>query len=333
MIKRIIPVVLFLICLNLQGQSLNSGKRLEYFREYYNLAIEEMIRSGVPASITLAQGALESGDGNSRLARQGNNHFGIKCHDDWTGRTIKHNDDRRNECFRKYKSVEDSYRDHSDFLSASQRYAFLFEMDPTDYKAWAKGLKKAGYATSRDYAHSLIRIIEDYNLQQYDLIALNKAPSQGPSYYASASSVQRQILENNRVKYVITREGDSFQSLSAELDKLDWELPRYNNLTLRDSLEAGRVIYLQPKRNKAAMGNKSHTIKDEETMYDISQLYAIKLERLYNLNNIPYGTEPETGTVLQLRRAVKTSNEPVIADEPVPGEPEEETALEFDLGL
>ncbi len=325
--------MLFLICLNLRGQSLNSGKRLEYFKEYYNLAIEEMIRSGVPASITLAQGALESGDGNSRLARRGNNHFGIKCHGDWTGGTIRHNDDRRHECFRKYKSVEDSYRDHSDFLSTGQRYAFLFELDPTDYEAWAKGLKQAGYATSRDYANSLIRIIEDYNLQEYDLIALNKAPSRAPSYYASASSVQRQILENNRVKYIITREGDSFQSLSAELDKLDWELPRYNNLKPLDSLEPGRIIYLQPKRNKAAMGNRSHTIKDGETMYDISQTYAVKLERLYDLNNIPYGTEPDTGTVLQLRRAVKTSNETVIADEPVPGESEEEAGLEFDLGL
>lgn len=324
---------MFFICLNLPGQSLNSGKRLDYFKEYYNLAIEEMIRSGVPASITLAQGALESGDGNSQLARRGNNHFGIKCHGDWTGRTIRHTDDRRNECFRKYNSVEDSYRDHSDFLSTSQRYAFLFELDPADYKAWAKGLKEAGYATSRDYANSLIRIIEDYNLQEYDLIALNKAPLRAPSYYASASSVQRQILENNRVKYIITSEGDSFQSLTTELDKLDWELPRYNNLTLMDSLEPGRIIYLQPKRNKAAMGNRSHTKKDGETMYDISQTYAIKLERLYDLNNIPYGTEPDTGTVLQLRRAVKTSNETVIADEPVPVEPEDESGLEFDLGL
>ncbi|MBN2482409.1 MAG: glucosaminidase domain-containing protein [Bacteroidales bacterium] len=333
MVLRILPVTIFLTCLNLQGQSSNSGRRVEYFQKYYVLAIEEMIRSGIPASITLAQGALESGDGNSRLARQANNHFGIKCHDDWNGRTIKHDDDSRNECFRSYNSVEDSYRDHSDFLNGRQRYAFLFELEPTDYKGWARGLKNAGYATSRDYASALIKIIEDYNLQQYDLIALNDRGFRGSSHISSSSLAQRQIMENNRVKYIITKEGDNFPSLANDLEKMLWELPRYNDLTPYDSLGAGRIIYLQPKRNKAEMGNKTHIVKSGETMFDISQLYAVKLDRLYDLNRMPYGTEPEAGAVLQLRKALKIKEPAGEADEPDIRVTEDEVEMEFDLGL
>src|SRR5512133_2598751 len=142
--------------------------RALYFETYREIAIREMNRSGVPASITLAQGALESGDGNSRLAKSANNHFGIKCHDDWNGKTIREDDDSRNECFRKYPSVDESYKDHSDYLRSKTRYAFLFDLKVTDYKGWARGLKKAGYATNPSYAESLIKIIEDYNLGMYD---------------------------------------------------------------------------------------------------------------------------------------------------------------------
>lgn len=141
------------------SQSSDRMTRAEYFEAYKDMAIDEMHRSGVPASITLAQGALESGDGNSSLAKRANNHFGIKCHEDWNGKKVYQDDDSKNECFRKYPSVEDSYRDHSDYLKAKSRYDFLFELNITDYKGWAKGLKKAGYATSPSYAESLIRII------------------------------------------------------------------------------------------------------------------------------------------------------------------------------
>lgn len=142
---------------------------LDYIARYHVLAMEEMRRSGVPASITLAQGIHESGAGSSRLAIEANNHFGIKCKKEWTGPAIRHSDDLPNECFRKYASVEESYRDHSEFLRTRSHYAFLFQLDPLDYKAWAHGLKRAGYATSSRYPESLLRLIETYRLQQYDL--------------------------------------------------------------------------------------------------------------------------------------------------------------------
>lgn len=145
-----------------------SKSRSQYIEEYHELAIKEMNRVGIPASITLAQGMLESGNGNSTLARKSNNHFGIKCHNDWKGKRVYHDDDRKGECFRKYKTVYQSYIDHSDFLTGKQRYASLFELKTTDYKGWAKGLKKAGYATDPKYAHRLIEIIEENNLDRFD---------------------------------------------------------------------------------------------------------------------------------------------------------------------
>ena len=330
--RKLIIYILIFVCLKVHAQSGPGNKRLEYFERYRDLAMEEMNRSGVPASITLAQGALESGDGTSRLALQANNHFGIKCHDDWNGKTMKHDDDRKNECFRKYGSVEESYRDHSDFLNDKSRYASLFELDPTDYKGWARGLKKAGYATSPTYDKTLIRIIEEYDLLQYDLLVMNHIHYRSKPDASPVPVSGRRIMENNRVKYIIAKAGDSFLSLSSELDKLEWELPRYNDLTPYDSIVEGQIIYVQPKRNKAGVGNKIHTIKTGESMYEVSQLYAVKLVRLYDLNQIPYGTEPETGSVLQLRKAKKkkisekTLNDPIIEDEG-------DSQLEFDLGL
>ncbi len=175
------------------AQPVNRLSGEEYIELYSDLAMKEMLRSGVPASITLAQGMLESDNGNSGLARKSNNHFGIKCHNDWTGRKVHHNDDAFHECFRKYKTVYDSYVDHSDFLRNTPRYAFLFDLDITDYKAWAKGLKKAGYATSGTYADRLIRIIEENNLHRYDLLALKEGvPAHAPrnqNDLASASTL------------------------------------------------------------------------------------------------------------------------------------------------
>jgi len=297
-------------------------RRAAYIEEYAPLAIEEMERSGVPASITLAQAVLESADGTSSLARKSNNHFGIKCHD-WTGKTVYHDDDRNNECFRSYRTIEDSYRDHSDFLSTRPRYLFLFELDPTDYKAWARGLKQAGYATSPEYANALIRIIEEYGLQKYDLIAFNY----DGDYKARRSQIEeydrRKVYENNRVKYVLTKKGDTFESLTEELGKMDWELPKYNEMAYTDSLGENRVIYIQPKKNKASVKNKTHVVKKGETMYSISQLYAVKMERLYYFNMIMEGMEPLPGTTLQLRKAIKVQQQ-APRPEPVKVEPEQE---------
>lgn len=150
----------------------------EYINLYKEIAMEEMKRTGVPASITLAQGILETENGNSELVKKSNNHFGIKCKEDWKGPTVSHTDDAPWECFRKYESAEESYRDHSNFLRTRKYYASLFDIDPTDYKAWAFGLKKAGYATNPQYAQQLIKYIETYNLQQYSLIAMGKMQKQ-----------------------------------------------------------------------------------------------------------------------------------------------------------
>ena len=168
-------VVLTLFCallaLSLSAQSVQQ----QYIEKYAPVAVAEMQRSGVPASITLAQGLLESGSGRSTLATKGNNHFGIKCHSKWTGDTIHADDDRKNECFRKYKSADESFRDHSDFLRYSDRYKFLFELERTDYKGWAYGLKQAGYATDPTYASKLIKYVEDYNLSRYDTLTPEQA--------------------------------------------------------------------------------------------------------------------------------------------------------------
>ncbi|MBN1414168.1 MAG: glucosaminidase domain-containing protein [Bacteroidales bacterium] len=289
------------------GQSAAKTTREEYIRTNKDLAIREMKRSGIPASITMAQACLESGDGNSRLARKANNHFGIKCHNDWKGKRMHHDDDRRNECFRKYASVYDSYRDHSDYLMSQSRYDFLFDLDPDDYKAWARGLKKAGYATDPSYAGALIRIIEENKLYELDREVVAEEVHYRKSKRLTSTPVEgRQVFERNRVKYVLGRKGDTFESLTAELGKLPWELHQYNDLPANAKIDSAQVVYIQPKRNSAAPGNHTHTVKEGETMYTISQLYAIKLEKLYEKNQLTWKSTLPAGTVLQLRKPVKT---------------------------
>lgn len=317
---RILIALLLIAFMGASAQSAGRMTRAQYFETYKDLAVFEMKRSGVPASITLAQGALESGDGNSRLARSGNNHFGIKCHNDWNGKRIYEDDDRKNECFRKYRTVEDSYRDHSDYLRSKSRYAFLFDLRITDYKGWARGLKKAGYATSPTYAQVLIKIIEEYNLDRYDQVNINAGDhNRRPAHHHAAVPTSRPVLERNRVKYVVGKPGDSFESLTQELGKLPFELPQYNDLNNPDSIKPGQVVYIQPKRNKADVSSNTHLVKSGETMYTISQLYAIKLSRLYYLNNLQPGTRISSGMVLQLRKPVKRS-----LPRPELGEPSEE---------
>ncbi len=313
-------IIIALVFTGIAGKAQQSKMtRQEYIETYKSIAMEEMERTGIPASITLGQGILESGDGNSKLARKANNHFGIKCHDNWNGRKIRHDDDARNECFRRYKNPEESYKDHSDFLTGTSRYAFLFKLDPEDYKDWAKGLKKAGYATSPSYAKRLIDIIEANQLYQYDqdVIASAGTKSFGKNNNEKIAGVdenmsgkdQRQVLINNRVKYIIAKSGDTFDKLADEFDKLSWELPKYNELAEDSPLTIGERIYLQPKRNKAAAGDKYHIVQEGETMYSISQNYGVKLEKLYEKNNLTPGTEPKTGQKLSLRRRLKNNLE------------------------
>ena len=283
--------------------------RQEYIDQYRDWAIDEMKRSGIPASVTLAQGMLESNNGNSTLATRGNNHFGIKCHD-WKGKSIRQDDDKRNECFRKYKSVRDSYIDHSNFLMNSPRYSFLFELDQTDYKGWAKGLKKAGYATSPTYASALIRIIEENELDQFDSGKIRRRRTDDTETIPEVTDIDgfeieidhRKILMRNRIDYIIVKAEDTYQSLTRELEMMPYELAQYNEIPRDSKLEKGQVLYLQPKRGKASVEFSYHTVEASETMYDISQMYGIKLKKLYRLNLLNPGEEPGPGDEIQLRK-------------------------------
>ena len=292
-----------------------------YIETYKDLAVSEMKRSGIPASITLAQGLLESANGNSRLAVKANNHFGIKCHG-WEGKEIFHDDDKKGECFRHYKTAKESYLDHTDFLMSRSRYAFLFEYAATDYKNWAKGLRKAGYATDPKYPQLLIDLIERYNLHQYDTgVAVSRKKPSPTSKSASTPksrpktdssidnftvSVEKYpVREINRTEYILAKSGDTYVSLSKELDMMLWQLPKYNEISTSEPLREGQVVYIQPKRRKAERGYKTHSVREGETMYDISQKYAVKLSRLYILNRMENGTQPEPGDIVNLRKKKK----------------------------
>jgi LysM repeat protein len=289
--------------------------RQEYIDQYKELAIKEMNRTGIPASITLAQGILESANGNSRLATKANNHFGIKCHSNWKGKTIRKDDDAKNECFRKYPSAYDSFIDHSDFLVRGQRYAFLFEYKTTDYKKWAKGLKKAGYATSPTYATRLIQIIEDHQLYQYDNDAyladkspvkkVEKPKKERKKIRASkedyAIQLGRIAKNTNRATYIIAKKGDTYAKLIEEFQMLRWELYKYNDVEKNAKLEKGQRVYLQPKRNKAERSKNKHTVQEGETLWQISQEYGVKLKKLAKRNKLEKNAQLSVGQIIKLR--------------------------------
>ena len=279
--------------LPVQGQSRNKQYE-DYIKKYRDIAVEEMKRYHIPASITLAQGLLESGAGYGTLARKSNNHFGIKCGSDWRGKTVKHDDDARNECFRVYKDPKDSYRDHSKFLAGKQRYAFLFDLKITDYKGWARGLKKAGYATNPRYAHQLIDIIQRYNLDKYDkkggLKWMKENPNPHEPYIA------------NGLLYIIARQCDTWKNLSKEFDISIRKLRKYNDLYKGYELQEGDILYLEKKNRKAPKGMYVHVLRNGESMYSISQKYGIRLKRLYKMNKMDFGdAAPKVGTILRIR--------------------------------
>lgn len=277
----------------LQAQS-RSKQYEEYIKKYRDIAVEEMERYHIPASITLAQGLLESGAGQGTLARKSNNHFGIKCGGDWRGKSVKHDDDARDECFRVYKNAADSYRDHSKFLAGRPRYASLFKLDMTDYKGWAHGLKKAGYATNPRYAYQLIDIIERYDLYKYDKKGGLKWMKENPNPH-------QPYLANGLV-YVIGRSGDTWKSLSKEFDISKRKLRKYNDLYKDYVIQDGDILYLEKKNRKAQKGNIVHVLRHGESMYSISQKYGIRLKRLYKMNKMkPEDDAPAVGTILRLR--------------------------------
>lgn len=273
----------------------------------------------IPASITLAQGLLESGNGNSNLAQKANNHFGIKCHRGWEGESYYMDDDEKNECFRKYKKPEESFHDHSLFLTQRPRYAFLFELDIMDYTAWAQGLSKAGYATNPRYPELLIRIIERNNLQQYDKIAMEKGVSKkkedlpeiaedhsfipvNPSNFevVGKSNEGRYIHENNKRKLIFARETDSIKRLAAEFDIYSWQIVKYNEFEKNEQLQKAQIVYLEKKRRRSTT-DESHVLREGESLHAVSQIYGIRLKRLYKMNNIDKKERVPQGTVLRLR--------------------------------
>jgi LysM repeat protein len=300
--KLVLPVVFMLAGLLLNAQRMSQD---EYINTYKKIAIEEMRRSGIPASITLAQGMLESENGNSGLARKSNNHFGIKCHKSWNGDKVYHDDDKNDECFRKYDSPEDSYKDHTNFLVNSKRYDFLFKKGSCDYEFWAKGLKKAGYATSRSYARDLIRVIEDNDLNQFDEGDCRKKSIKGKKPKSDEFEIElrkRKIYERNRIHYVLVEKGDDLEKITKELGLLSWELKKYNEMPEGTKIEPGQILYTQPKRWRAEVGKDFHMVQQNETMYSISQLYGIKLRKLYRKNRMEPGQEPQVGQKIWLRK-------------------------------
>lgn len=301
---RILPILLLcFIVQTLSAQRRNSAYQT-YIKEYADLAVEQMKKHKIPASITLAQGLLESGAGRSSLARKSNNHFGIKCHSDWRGKKTYHDDDAPKECFRVYSSVKDSYDDHSQFLKRGARYAFLFELKITDYKGWARGLKKAGYATDRSYANRLITIIEDYELYKYD----NQGMSKREAHRWEKELKKKPWLANphqvyiaNGLAYVVARDGDTFQLLGGEFG-LKWKkLVRYNDLHQDYTLEEGDIVYLKQKNKKASKAYESYVVRDGDSMHSIAQKFGIRLGNLYKMNKKNGEYVPEVGDELRLR--------------------------------
>lgn len=302
-------VILGLLCISVAAYAQPAEKKNtpeEYISMYKADAVREMQLYRVPASITLAQGMLESDNGNSALAVYANNHFGIKCHKEWNGDTYTQDDDTKDECFRKYGSVYDSYVDHSAFLKSRPRYASLFELKITDYVGWAKGLKSAGYATDPKYADRLINIIERYQLHEYDKLegqAPVAAEAQKPEGTKTVTSVEvqrREILYNNNRKFIVVKQGDTFMKLAQEMEMGAWQLYKYNDMTKDSVLKPGQMLYLQPKRNKCS--EDKCQVRPGETMHDISQKYGVKLKKLYLYNEMTPGAQPKAGQVIYLKK-------------------------------
>jgi len=289
----------------------NRISRDQYISMYKDIAIQEMRISSIPASITLAQGILESGDGNSALAKKANNHFGIKCHG-WNGEKVYHDDDKKQECFRRYKKVSESYRDHSEFLKKS-RYAALFDLKVTDYKGWAKGLKKAGYATNPKYPELLISLIERHKLFEYDSQTgknkKDKKVKKSKVKIENAKPKSKRIgdhaikMHENNIKYILIKESDSFEKIAEEFNMGEWQLYKYNDWSKDQELYSTGVLFLQPKRGKAK--NEFHITERGQSLWDVSQLHGIKLKKLLRKNGLEANDKIETGTKLYLRKKKK----------------------------
>jgi LysM repeat protein len=312
---------------SLQGQA--PADILTYVNTYKDLAVSEMQRTGIPASIILAQGIHETQAGTSDLVKQSNNHFGIKCKETWTGSVVHHDDDARGECFRSYNSPADSYKDHSDFLVSSPRYQFLFKLSPTNYEGWARGLKKAGYATNPQYSQILIRLIEDYNLQQYSLVAMGQlkpllgqedgqkkgslpdaAAKQDPAVAGTVVYPEGEFMINE-TRVVFKKAGSSLLAISEQYNMALSRLLDFNDLSQEDVLINDQLLFLQRKRKTGS--TPYHVVKPGETMYGICQMEGIRYESLMQLNGLSPGQEPASGEKIYLMEAAP--GKPALAGE------------------
>ena len=270
----------------------------EYIARYKSIAQEEQAKYKIPSSITLAQGLFESGAGKSALSLKSNNHFGIKCHNGWKGETVTASDDLPNDCFRKYNKVEDSYEDHALFLTRNARYRKLFDLEITDYRSWAKGLQTAGYATDKAYANKLIKVIEDYELFQYDVLKKNPKRIEDRMEASQFSHVPYRTFG---LLYVIARRGDTFEGIAKEFGFKVKDLYKYNEVPKDFPLSEGDLVYFQKKKKVADKPYYEHVVKVGESMHSISQLYGIQVKNLYKMNKQKKDYVPTEGDVLKLR--------------------------------
>ena len=282
-------VLSFIMLISFSEISSQNLTRKQYITKYSALAVKQMRQYKIPASITLAQGILESNNGNSKLAVKANNHFGIKCHG-WEGKKIFEDDDKKNECFRKYKSPLESFKDHSLFLNKYSRYAFLFDYKITDYKSWARGLKKAGYATNKKYPELLIKIIEDNKLNIFDDKDVE---------IEFISEIRNIYMHPNRIKYVKSENQDTYMTIAKNLKIKLWQLQKYNDSNETNILAEGTIVFIQPKRKKGKV--KIHTYNKNESLISISQFYGVKLKSLKKRNDLILKKGLNNGDKLRLR--------------------------------
>ena len=308
--KTVLLSVILFGSINLMAETRYSTQ--DYIEQWKVTAIDQMNSHQIPASITLAQGILESGNGNSRLAKQAKNHFGIKCHTTWIGDTFFQDDDKKNECFRSYQSASESYRDHSLFLTGRKRYAGLFTLKLTDYKGWAKGLKSAGYATNPKYAHLLIELIEKYDLAKYDKmpnlpqqiqeeenltttkpkhekpvkVEKPKQEQQGEAeiVYEVELTKHTKSLNHNKVSYIVVQKGDTFFRIAQELNMPIGQLYKYNEFGKKDVLKVGDVIYVSPKKGRGHRDNPIYVCEKDMSLREVAHIEGIKLKKLLKFN-------------------------------------------------
>ncbi len=325
--KLIIITISFFTLFIFSQESFDKKKDEAYIKRFAKIAVEEMHLYKIPASITLGQGLLETADGQSELAQNANNHFGIKCKENWTGETYRYTDDAYMECFRKYSNAEDSYRDHSQFLLTRKHYASLFLLDKNDYKGWAYGLKKAGYATNPKYPQILIGKIERYNLQNFDKLSVEEVENYLDSIYPHLKdntvntiptvienkpkpkivSEQTEIPtyeriknhKNNNLIYIEILSNETLQTVSDKFQIPLEKLKEYNDIDDDTIIQSGQILFLE--RKKAEGSKRFHIVAKNETMYAISQDEGILLEALYKINKIKKGQEPKIGQVIRLK--------------------------------